>query len=201
MTRINGSPLAPLSGALPGQALRFTGSSWGPGNVVTSLLGGIGLSLSATDGDITLSIPTGGITNELLANPAFSLLTGTGLGGGGQIPLGGTLSLVNTGLLSLGALSPLSVTGGQNPSISLTGLIPLGNGGTGAASASGALASLGAAARGANTDITSLSALSTPLSVLQGGTGSNSAAAALASLGGARGANTDITSLSALSRR
>ncbi len=44
-------------------------------------------------------------------------------------------------------------------------------GGTGASSAGAALTNLGGAALGANSDITSLSALSTPLSVAQGGTG------------------------------
>jgi hypothetical protein len=160
VSRINGSPLGSLNGVGTGQVLTFLGSGWGPGNVVSSLLGGLGLSLSASNGDITIGIPLGGLTNDLLANPGFNLLTGTGLGGGGTIPLGGTLSLVNTGLLSLGALSPLSVSGGQNPSISLSGLVPVGNGGTGASSAAAALANLGGAARGANSDITSLSALS-----------------------------------------
>lgn len=44
-------------------------------------------------------------------------------------------------------------------------------GGTGAGTASGARASLGAAASGANSDITSLTGLTTALSVAQGGTG------------------------------
>lgn len=49
---------------------------------------------------------------------------------------------------------------------------------------------------GANSDITSLSGLSTPLSILQGGTGAITAALARAALGAAAsGANTDITSL------
>lgn len=45
------------------------------------------------------------------------------------------------------------------------------NGGTGSGTAAGARTNLGAAASGANTDITSLASLSTPLSVGQGGTG------------------------------
>lgn len=63
------------------------------------------------------------------------------------------------------------------------------------------------AAPGANSDITSLSALSTPLSVAQGGTASTTAGAARTALGvtlanlgaAASGANSDITSLSGLS--
>jgi hypothetical protein len=53
---------------------------------------------------------------------------------------------------------------------------------------------------GANSDITSLSGLTTALSVAQGGTNATTAAGARSSLGAAAsGANSDITSLSALS--
>lgn len=49
--------------------------------------------------------------------------------------------------------------------------LSIANGGTAATSAGAALVSLGAAARGANSDITSLTGLTTPLSRGQGGTG------------------------------
>lgn len=56
-----------------------------------------------------------------------------------------------------------------------------------------------AAHNGANSDITSLSGLTTPLSIAQGGTAGATAAAARTSLGvAASGANSDITSLSGL---
>lgn len=56
-----------------------------------------------------------------------------------------------------------------------------------------------AAHNGANSDITSLTGLTTPLSIAQGGTGGSSAGAALIALGAAAsGANSDITSLSGL---
>ena len=56
------------------------------------------------------------------------------------------------------------------------------------------------AASGANSDITSLSGLTTPLSIPQGGTGATTAAAGRMALGAAAaGANADITSLSGLS--
>jgi len=103
---------------------------------------------------------------------------------------------------------------GVNSSIkSLTGLtsaIPITGGGTGATTAAAALTNLGAvpvsrtingkpltgnvvlsntdvsgsASSGANSDITSLTGLTTALSVAQGGTGSTSASAALSTLGG-----------------
>ena len=81
----------------------------------------------------------------------------------------------------------------------VTGTVALANGGTGATTEAGARTNLGAAASGANSDITALSGLTTPLSVAQGGTGATSAVLARSSLGAAAsGANTDITSLTNL---
>ena len=69
----------------------------------------------------------------------------------------------------------------------------------GNSNAAAARGSLGAAVSGANSDITSLSSLTTALSITQGGTGAKTAAAARAALGTAEsGANGDITSLSGL---
>lgn len=69
-----------------------------------------------------------------------------------------------------------------------------------AANAASARAAITAAAAGANSDITSLSGLTTPLSIAQGGTNSATATDARTALSAAKsGANSDITSLSALS--
>jgi len=54
----------------------------------------------------------------------------------------------------------------------ITGTLPVASGGTGATTAPGARANLGAAASGTNSDITSLLGLLNPLSIDQGGTGS-----------------------------
>jgi hypothetical protein len=103
-------------------------------------------------------------------------------------------------------------------SAAFAGVLPVTQGGTGATTASGARTNLGAtgigsalftaataasarstisaAASGANSDITSLTGLTTPLSVAQGGTGATTAGGALTNLGAAAsGANTDITAL------
>lgn len=59
--------------------------------------------------------------------------------------------------------------------------------------------SIGAAASGANNDITSLNGLTNPFAILQGGTGATTASAARANLGAAgSGVNSDITSLTGL---
>ena len=76
----------------------------------------------------------------------------------------------NLGLGSIAtqASSNVTITGG-----SVTGITDLAvaDGGTGASTAANARTNLGAAASGANSDITSLSGLTTALSVAQGGTG------------------------------
>jgi hypothetical protein len=78
---------------------------------------------------------------------------------------GGTLTNVTANVVSI---SNVAVTGGT-----ITGITDLAvaDGGTGSGTASGARSNLGAAASGANSDITSLSGLTTALSVAQGGTG------------------------------
>jgi len=75
--------------------------------------------------------------------------------------------------------------------------IPVAAGGTGATTAASARASLGVAASGANSDITSLSGLTTALSLAQGGTGGASAASARSSLGLAIGTNVQAYSATA----
>ncbi|MEN9935988.1 MAG: hypothetical protein RLZZ387_2567 [Chloroflexota bacterium] len=102
--------------------------------------------------------------------------------------------------------------------LSITTPLVISEGGTGSTTASGARLSLGitafadpivtasnaaavrtvinAAGSGANTDITSISGLTTPLNVAQGGTGSATASGARTNLGAAAsGTNTDITTL------
>jgi hypothetical protein len=93
--------------------------------------------------------------------------------------------------------------GGTGSSTANGALTNLGGTGTGiavftAASATAARTAISAAAAGANSDITSLSAITTPLSVAQGGTGANNAGGARTNLGAAAaGSNSDITALTA----
>jgi hypothetical protein len=117
-----------------------------------------------------------------------SITTGTGLNGG-PITNIGTISLTDVG--TAGTYTKVTtnaqgqVTSGTTlaetdiPNLSAakitSGTIPVSLGGTGGATATTARTSLGAAASGANSDITSLSGLTTPLSIAQGGTGSATA--------------------------
>lgn len=90
-----------------------------------------------------------------------------------------------TSIITLGTIT----TGTWNAST-----IGVAYGGTGATTASGARTSLGAAASGANSDITSLSGLTTPLSIAQGGTGGNTATQARNNIGAVGKYATTITS-------
>lgn len=129
----------------------------------------------------------------------------------------GTATLVDQGstaILYCDGTEIISAT----TSAAFAGILPVTQGGTGATTASGARTNLGAtgtgsalftaasagsarstisaAASGANSDITSLTGLTTPLGVAYGGTGAATAGGALTSLGAAAsGANTDITAL------
>ena len=71
----------------------------------------------------------------------------------------------------------------------VSGTLPVANGGTNATSAGDARTSLGAAASGANSDITSLTGLTTDLAVTHGGTGASDASTARTNLGVAIGSD------------
>jgi hypothetical protein len=49
-------------------------------------------------GDVTNALSDGSIVNSKLQNPNITVSTGTGLGGGQVVPLGGTITLTNTGV-------------------------------------------------------------------------------------------------------
>ena len=72
----------------PGQTFPSLGS-------VTSVATGAGLTGGPITKSGTISIPAGGVTNNLLANSSITVNAGSGLSGGGMVALGGTVTIAN----------------------------------------------------------------------------------------------------------
>jgi hypothetical protein len=147
-------------------------------------------------GDITagvVGVTRGGTnTSSVGANGSVAYSDGsryvfTGAGSNGQSLKSSGGGAPGWGMINLSSASEVS------------GITGIANGGTGASSAAAARTNLMAASSGVNGDITSLTALATPLSIGQGGTNAITAAAARTNLGAAAsGPNSDIISLSGL---
>ena len=152
---------------------------------VVSMTAGTGVILSATQGSaVSVSIPQAVATTS---SPTFAGATLTGI-----TLTGLTGYLYGNGAGAVTASANIAAT-------TLSGVVAIANGGTSATTAPLARAALSAAQLGANTDITSLTGLTTALSIAQGGTSATTAPLALIALSAAQsGANSDITSLSGL---
>ena len=143
------------------------GNSTGNTLTKTTLTAGSGITVTNSAGAITIASTSGAGTVTSVAAS------------------GGTTGLSFTG-------SPITTSG----TLTVAGTLAVASGGTGATSASGARLTLLAAGSGANSDITSLTGLTTPLSIAQGGTAGTTQATARSGIGAAAsGANTDITAL------
>lgn len=189
----------------------FTGDArWVQIDVASPSNGGVGpyaglsprQSLSATPYALfALHSKLGGSYGDQvsLTNPA-NVLSGDGSGLTNLNPaaLGGGVANINIlGNAVTATNADHAETAGTAGNVS--GVVAVVNGGTGGNDASSARLNLEAAQRGANGDITSLSALTTAIAVFQGGTGASDPTTARTNLGAAKsGANGDITSLSGL---
>jgi hypothetical protein len=113
-----------------GGTITLTNSSPGSGGTVSSIATGTGLTGGPITKTGTISIPAGGITNNLLANSAIKVTAGSGLSGGGTVGLGGTVTLTNSAPSSGGTVTSIAtgsgLTGGP---ISKTGTISIPAGG------------------------------------------------------------------------
>ncbi len=85
------------------------------GGTVTQIATGAGLTGGPITGSGTISIPTGGVSNTMLANSGITVTTSTGLTGGGTVALGGSLTLTASGVQSVTAQAPLVANGGKSP--------------------------------------------------------------------------------------
>jgi hypothetical protein len=139
------------------------------GSGVTSVNGASG-ALTINGGGIN-SITTVGNAITIMGTEADTLASVTARGGSTS----SNLSLSGNVTLTAIANMVLTTNGtGQIGGVSQLGII---QGGTGSSTATGARTNIGAAASGANSDITSISGLTTALSVSQGGTGLTSVTA------------------------
>jgi hypothetical protein len=130
---------------------RFVGAFVGDGSGLTNVAGGGGTATNVTlSGDVTG--PSGSTTVAKIRGVNVSA----------SAPASGQFLRYNGT-----AWTPGGVALGSD----VSGTLGFANGGTAASTAAGARANLGAAASGANSDITSLNGLTTPLSAAQGGSG------------------------------
>jgi hypothetical protein len=76
-----------------GGTVTLTNAAPSSGGTVTSISTGAGLTGGPITKTGTISIPSGGITNNLLADSFINVLAGSGLSGGGTVALGGTVTV------------------------------------------------------------------------------------------------------------
>ena len=138
------------------------------GGTGAASLAAAGVARSGGNSDIT---SLSGMTTPLSVGQGGTGATSST--GSGPVVLGTSPTLVTP---TLGTPASVTLTNGAGLPLTtgVTGVLPVANGGSGASTLAGA----GIARSGANADITSLSAMSTPLSVAQGGIGATSFAAA-----------------------
>ena len=117
------------SGTVTNATLVWDGTAWVENTRVTMnpasgdvTIGGNGDLIVSTGGDVIL--PNGVINNNELQNSSVTINTGTGLSGGGNVALGGTLNLANTGVTSAIAGAGVSVNNATGAvTITNTGLL------------------------------------------------------------------------------
>jgi hypothetical protein len=66
--------------------------------------------VTLTSGDVTNALSDGSIVNSKLQNPNVTITTGTGLAGGQVVPLGGAITLTNTGVTAAVAGTGVAVS-------------------------------------------------------------------------------------------
>ena len=172
------APLPVTSGGTGANSAEVARTNLGIGTVATqnanavAITGGsvAGLSFLGINNLVTGPVvSTSGVLNPVSALPVSQGGTGANDAATARTNLGlGTGALINSGTIATQNANAVNITGGT-----VTGITDLAvaDGGTGASTAADARTNLGAAASGNNSDITSITGLTTPLGVLYGGTG------------------------------
>ena len=145
----------------------------GKGYAVNFLTAGSGISIANGPGTITISAGNAGI-------PAGTYGSATTVP---QLTFNTSGALTNVNNVTI-AISASTIT---------SGILAILYGGTGATTASGARTNLSAASSGANSDITSLTGLTTALDIPYGGTNATTASGARTNLGLGSGLSVTIT--------
>ena len=166
---------------------------------VATLAASTPVAVNQSTGSVTVSLNTVPITSGGTgATSASAALTALG---GFEDPLTTRGDIIIRGAsatqrLGIGSANRVLISDGTDPSYgqvplasAVSGTLPVANGGTNATSAGDARTSLGAAASGANSDITSLTGLTTDLALTHGGTGASDASTARTNLGVAIGSD------------
>jgi hypothetical protein len=119
---VNGTAFAVSS---TGLVTFISGQTFPGAGTVTSVTAGAGLAGGTITKTGTISIATAGVTNAMLAHPSLTVTAGSGLSGGGSVSLGGSITLNNAGITSLGVSAGLTSSGGQTPTLGIdTTVVP-----------------------------------------------------------------------------
>ena len=101
--RVISAPPGVVTGLRIGQVLLFNSDT--RGGTVTSITAGAGLTGGLISSSGVIGIATGGVNNFMLQNSSITVIPGSGLAGGGAVPLGGSVTLSNAGVLSFNGRS------------------------------------------------------------------------------------------------